>query len=225
MTRRVSKTAVSIAPRRRAGRPSRQEAGQLTEHILETASALLLAHGYGATTIEEIARRAGISKRTFYDRFDDKAALMSAVVTRLIDSLRPPPYVALLEGKNLEQILLHLAQLILHAALTPRALRLHRLIVAESERFPELAAVVAKAGGRQEAVSLISQLLLREAPHPQFDATSAAFAAQQFLQMVVSTPQMRALGLGSPMNAAELEAWAQRSVALFVDGVLRLSST
>lgn len=202
--------------RARSGRPSLEAAGQLRDRILDVATELLLTHGYGATSIEAIARRARVSKRTFYHRFQDKPALMSAVVVRLIDSLRPPPEVPLIEGGDLAQILVHLGSLILHAALTPRVLALHRLIVAESGRFPDLAGAVARAGGRQEAVTLISQLLVRRGRNVA--AAAASFGAQQFLQMIVSLPQLRAIGLGTPMTPEELDAWVRGTVALFLGG-------
>jgi AcrR family transcriptional regulator len=190
----------------------------LRERILQVATELLLGHGYGATSIEAIATRARVSKRTLYHRFRDKPALMSAVVTRLIDRQRPPPEVPLIEGDSLEPILNHLGLLILRAALTPEVLALQRLIVAESGRFPELAAAVAQAGGRQEAVKLISGLLTKHGDRP-IDAGEAIFAAQQFLQLVVSLPQLRGLGLGTPMSAHELESWVHDTVALFLDGL------
>ena len=221
MTSRSRNAAPVSAPapaRPRAGRPSREQAAQLRERILDVATELLFAHGYGGTSIEAIARRAGVSKRTFYQRFPDKPALMSAVVVRLIDRLRPPPEVPLIEGEDLQQMLVHLGSLILHAALTPRVLQLQRLIVAESSRFPDLAAAVARAGGRREAVTLISGLLLRHAPAQGLRADDAVFAAQQFLQMIVSLPQLRALGLGGPMTATELDAWVRDTVALFLEG-------
>jgi AcrR family transcriptional regulator len=203
----------------RAGRPSRDAAGRLRDRILDVATELLLNHGYGATSVEAIARRARISKRTFYHRFRDKPALMSAVIVRLIDSLRPPPHVPLIEGEGLEQILVHLGTLILHAALAPRVLQLHRLIVAESARFPDLAHAVAKAGGRQEAVALISELLMRHWPGAATAPANAAFAANQFIQMIVSLPQLRAIGLGAPMAPEELDAWVRNTVAMFLRGV------
>jgi AcrR family transcriptional regulator len=203
---------------RRVGRPTRDAAGQLRERILDVATELLFSNGYGATSIEAIARRARVSKRTFYQRFADKPALMSAVVVRLIDSLRPPSDVPLIEGDSLEQILTHLGSLILHAALTPRVLQLQRLIVAESIRFPDLASAVAKSGGRQEAVALISALLLRHARGAAITPAEASFAANQFLQMIVSLPQLRAIGLGAPMAPEELDAWVRASVGLFLGG-------
>ena len=205
------------AVRPRVGRPSREAAGQLRDRILDVATELLLSDGYGATSIEAIARRARVSKRTFYQRFSDKPALMSAVIVRLIDGLRPPTHVPLIEGENLEQILIHLGTLILEAALKERVLQLQRLIVAESGRFPDLASAVAKAGGRQEAVALISELLMRHTS-ARLAPSDAVFAANQFLQMVVSLPQLRALGLGAPMTPPELEAWVRGTVALLLRG-------
>ena len=207
----------SLAPPR-VGRPSREAAGQLRDHILEVATDLLFTHGYGATSIEAIARRARVSKRTLYQRFEDKEALMSAVVVRLIDSLRPPPHVRLIEGEDLEQILVHLGSLILQAALSPRVLQLQRLIVAESARFPDLAVAVAKAGGRQEAVALIAHLLTRHGRGAALAPALAGFAANQFLQMIVSLPQLRAIGLGIPMTPEELDRWVRDTVALFLYG-------
>jgi AcrR family transcriptional regulator len=55
----------------------------------EVATQLFLAEGYGSTTIEAVASRAGISKRTFYHRFDDKAALLAAVVYEIIGQSTP----------------------------------------------------------------------------------------------------------------------------------------
>ncbi|HEX7403217.1 MAG TPA: TetR/AcrR family transcriptional regulator, partial [Usitatibacter sp.] len=97
-----------------------------------------MSHGYGATSIEEVARRTRVSKRTFYHRFDDKPALFGAVVHRIVERLRPPAGVPLVEGADLAALLERLAELILHAALSPQALALHRLIVGESARFPKL---------------------------------------------------------------------------------------
>ena len=203
----------------RGGRPSREASEQFRERILDAATNLLLTHGYGATSIEAVAGAAGVSKRTFYHRFDDKKAIMSAVVARLINSARPPTRALLIDAGGLEQTLQNLARLMLRAALNPDILALYRLIVAESARFPDLAAAVAQAGGRQEAMQLIVELLMRDAQLKELGMANAAFAAEQFLQMVVSLPQMRAIGLGMPMSSDDLETWIRRSVALFLGGL------
>jgi AcrR family transcriptional regulator len=211
-------SAVPAAASRKGGRPSRTEAQGLRERILDAATALFFSAGYGATTIEAVAKRARISKRTFYHRFDDKASLLRAVVDRTIERMRPPARVPLLDGANLQEILERLAGLILQAALSAPAIALHRLIVAESARFPALATVVTEQGGTGEAIRLIAGVLEREARAEDLTLDDPVFAAQQFLHMVISWPQRRAMGLGAPMTAAELETWGRKVVNLFLNG-------
>jgi len=210
-----SKTAANP---RRGGRPSRAQAQQLGERILDVATQLFLAHGYGATSIEAVAQRARISKRTFYHRFTDKAALFSAVVHRIIERLRPPAEVPLFEGTDLREILEHLAALILRAALSPQAIALHRLIVGESGRFPKLAAAVNREGSTDEAIRLIALVLDREARAGKLSLDDPMFAAEQFLYMVIAIPQRRATGMGQPLSSRELDAWARNVVNLFLNG-------
>ena len=203
---------------RRGGRPSKADAEQLAHRIVDAAAELFFTLGYGATSIEAVAQRARVSKRTLYHRFENKAALFSAVVHRTVERLRPPADVSLLRGANLPEILCGLAKLILRAALSPPAIALHRLIVAESSRFPDLAAVVARQGASEEAIELIAGVLEREAHAGHLTLDNSTFAAQHFLHMVIALPQRRAMGLGTPMTPAEVDAWARDVVNLFLNG-------
>src|SRR5437763_12771272 len=117
-----------VPPRGHGGRPSRQESAQLSDRILDVATALFLSDGFGATSIEAVARRAGISKRTFYHRFTGKEVLFEAVVRRLIERWTPPLDVTLFEGASLVQLLSGAAEYMLRVALTPEARALHRAV-------------------------------------------------------------------------------------------------
>jgi TetR/AcrR family transcriptional regulator, mexJK operon transcriptional repressor len=203
---------------RSGGRPSRAEAEALGERILDVATKLFLSHGYGSTSIEAVARAAGISKRTFYHRFADKSELFGEAVQRIIERLRPPADVPLIEGADVRQILERLAGMILRAALSPQAVALHRLIVGESGRFPKVAAVVHRQGATQEAVRLIAGILAREVEARRIAVDDPTFAAEQFLYMVISVPQRRITGFGEPLAPAELDDWARKVVDLFLHG-------
>jgi TetR/AcrR family transcriptional regulator, mexJK operon transcriptional repressor len=228
--RAASPIVVSDSGRRRrargarpGGRPSCDEALQLRERILEVATELFLAEGYGTTSIEAVAERAAISKRTFYHRFENKAALFTAVVHRIIEQIRPPPGVPLLEGSSLHNILRRLAGLILRAALSPQAVALHRLVTAESMRFPNLTRAVYDEGWAYEATQLIGDLLARELRDVRLTTEMRRFAAMQFLHMVVTLPQRRIMGLGLPLTPKELDEWADNAVRLFLNGCRGLS--
>jgi AcrR family transcriptional regulator len=202
---------------RRGGRPSRHDAERLGETILDAATELFLAEGYGATSIEAVAERARVSKRTFYHRFPDKRALFTAVLHRITGSLRPPGGVPLFEGNTLEEVLGRLARLMVRAAVAPAALSVHRLIVSESRRFPELAAALVDEGSTSEVMKGIAAHLEADAAF-HGGSIPAEFAASQFMQLMVAVPQRRALGLGVPMTIEELDAWALASVDLFLNG-------
>jgi TetR/AcrR family transcriptional regulator, mexJK operon transcriptional repressor len=201
----------------RGGRPSRTQSKEIRERILDAATHLFLTLGYGATSIEAVARRARISKRTFYHRFDDKPALFAAVVHRIIDRVRPPADVPLIHGGNLQEVLRRLAGLILRGALAEQAIALHRLIVGESARFPQLAAVVA-GEVTTDGLRLIAGLLELEARAGNLNLDNPAFAAEEFLHLVIGVPQRRAMGFGAPMTPVELDAWASNAVNLFLNG-------
>jgi TetR/AcrR family transcriptional repressor of mexJK operon len=203
---------------RQGGRPSRAASEQMGERILDAATQMFLAQGFGATSIDALARQLRMSKRTFYHRFPNKEALFAAVVHRIIQRLRPAADTPLIAGADLETILERLATLILHAALSPQAIALHRLIVAESARFSELTRVLALEGATEEATSLIAGIIEREATAGRLRIDDTRFAAQQFLQMVVTLPQRRAMGLGEPMSARELREWPHKVADLFLRG-------
>lgn len=197
------------------GRPSREDAERIGQAILATATEMFLAQGYGATSIEAIAQRLGIAKRTFYSRFTDKAALFDAVVHSIVDRLKPPDMAHLFEGGTLEEILLRVGQLALDAATSPNALALQSLVLAESSRFPELAGIALGEGTRQQAIDALAHLLADRLP-----ADEARFAAAQFLQMVISLPQHAALGIAPKMSKEDHRLWVRRTVSLFLEGCL-----
>lgn len=211
--------AASGRPRvRQGGRPTQEASEQLGELILDAATDLFLTDGFGATSIEAVAQRVGISKRTFYHRFSGKRALFAAVVHRIIERLRPPADSRLIEGKDLEEVLERLAALILKAALSPQAIALHRLIVAETARFPELVEVFAREGAAEEATTFIAETLERKIDGGPLRLHDTLFAARQFLQMVITVPRRRAMGLGKPMSTQELTEWPRKVVDLFLNG-------
>ena len=197
------------------GRPSREDAERIGGSILATATEMFLAEGYGATSIEAIAQALRISKRTFYHRFKDKAALFEAVVHDIVERMKPPDMSRLFVGANLEEVLLRVGELALQASLSPQGLALQRLILSESKRFPELAAIASTEGTREMAVTALAGLM---ADH--LAPGEARFAADQFLQMVIALPQRRAMGLEPPISQEDHRLWVRRTVDLFLHGCL-----
>jgi TetR/AcrR family transcriptional regulator, mexJK operon transcriptional repressor len=206
-------------PLRHGGRPSRAESQKIEGRILDVATGLFFRHGFGATSMEQVAAGAHISKRTLYARFRDKAALFRGVVDRQIGVWRATFEARAERRQPLASALQEAAEGILRVALEPEALALHRMVVAEAERFPELARTLTLAGA--SGAEWLGDLLRRSPEIGPLSPEELAFAAEQFLMLVVSAPRRRALGLGRPLDAAGLAVWAERSVTLFLEGVRR----
>lgn len=203
--------------RRSGGRPTAGAAALLETAILDQATAAFLAEGYAATTIEAIARACGVAKRTIYARWSGKPALFRAVLERLMAKwLSAAGDWA--EADSLQAALDGAAERILAVALTPEAVALHRLLIAESARFPELPLMMHQAGA-SEGTTRIAALLDRAVENGDLPSLDTAFAAEQFLHLVLAGPQRRALGLGPPFDEQQLLAWRKAAVALFLAGV------
>lgn len=204
-------------PRGHGGRPSRLESARLSDRILDVAAALFLGEGFGATSIEAVARRAGISKRTFYHRFSGKEMLFEAVVRRMIERWTPSFDAELLHAPGLESALQRSAEHMLRVALMPEALALHRMVIAEARRFPELARILHELGSAA-GVQRIAREFDRRITAGEMRPMDSRIAAEQFILMVVTGPQRRTLGLGTPFRPAELDRWIADTVNLFLDG-------
>ncbi len=206
--------------RGRGGRPSLAQSAQLSDRILDVATALFLGEGYGATSIEAVARRARISKRTFYHRFSGKEVLFETVLRRLIEHWMPRLDTDLEEAPNLGETLRRTAEAMLDAALTPEALALYRMAIAEATRFPALARILHDLGAAAGSERIARHLEARIA-RGELAPIEPRFAAEQFIMMVVTGPRRRALGLGAPLDPVERRVWVERTVALFLDGCRR----
>jgi TetR/AcrR family transcriptional regulator, mexJK operon transcriptional repressor len=213
------------APRRTGGRPTAQAAVRLEVAILDEATRVFLADGYAATTIEAIARTCGVAKRTIYARWSGKPALFRAVLERLMERWLSTTG-EWGDGESLEAALKAAADAILAVALTPQAIALHRLIIAESGRIPELPLMLRQAGAN-EGVLRIAALLDHAVTRGDLPPMDTAFAAEQFLHLLLVGPQRRAMGLGRPFDREAIIVWRDKAIILFLSGIggLRLLTT
>ena len=138
--------------------------------ILAGALEVFSEHGYAAASMERIARTAGVSKPTLYKYFQDKEGLFLALVRQLTASnqARLPMLLAQAGGSMPPQALLKkIATFVINDFPRDKAiLKLMRLIIGESERFPHLA-----------------QTFVREIEKPLFEKFAAYFAQQTQLQL------------------------------------------
>lgn len=123
------------------GRPTAAERDRRRDAILDAAIDRFTRLGFGGTTIEAIAADAGATKRTIYTWFGDLAGVLTAAVERQHGYLLADDDIGA-DGVPIEDAATRLV-LALHSDVS---VSLHRLVIAESPRFPEVAAAFYDAG-------------------------------------------------------------------------------
>lgn len=132
---------MAMKPNRR-GRPSREQAQEKNIHLLVLAQQSFLVHGFAATAIDHIATISGISKSTIYARYGGKEGLFRAV-TRL--SCQAPEHALSkvpTHGRTPRDVLADFITVLLGQARDPDGLALLRLVIFESQRFPDVAETI-----------------------------------------------------------------------------------
>ena len=87
MTHAVNRRPYDATQRRRIAQQQRQ---QSRERVVTAAAALFAQNGYTATTIDAVAKAAGVAVQTVYSAAGGKPALMLAVVSRAIAGDQSP---------------------------------------------------------------------------------------------------------------------------------------
>lgn len=203
-----------------AGRPTRAQAQQRHEELLDRALDIFLDRGFEQTTIEEIAKAVSTSKRTIYAYHEDKAALFKAAVTRAIQRYTQPREVfEAAATDDLEETLAAVGRLRIANMATPNAIKLQRILAAQSYRFPELFNAAFEEGVGP-AIDFLCALFAHHMARGEINVAEPMRAATAFLSLVVGGPA-RILVSGNVLDGAELEARIRFAVRLFLDGVRR----
>ena len=183
--------------------------------ILDAARRVFLREGYSAS-MDSVAAEAGVSKQTVYNHFGSKEGLFRAIVDHVSGELLD----VLVEGDaradpaaTLEAI----ARRFLNLLLAPSYLALHRMLVAEAPRFPDLAREI-YLGGPARAASELALYLAQESRNGTLAVADPALAAEQFFGALVGHLQLRAL-----LNPRDTpgEAEIEHAIGHAVRGFLR----
>jgi TetR/AcrR family transcriptional repressor of mexJK operon len=208
------------ATRPGVGRPTREQQEQRHEELLNAALDLFLERGFEQTTIEEIAIHVGMSKRTVYARYEDKASLFKAAVRRAIEQYTVPrDALEALATDDLEETLAAVARLRIANVATPVATKLQRILSAQSYRFPELFNAAYEEGAGP-TINFLSDLFVRYSRKGEINVTEPRRAAAAFLSLAAGGPA-RIIVSGNKLDDTEIESHIRFAVGLFLSGVHR----
>ena len=195
------------------GRPARPPE-EAREAAVQAATWLLLNEGYAATTMEAVARHAGMAKKSLYQYAANREELVALVVRGWTDAFLPAmAHDAAVAGEVLP-LLKEILQTMAARVLTADAVGLFRLLCTEFPARADLLAVYQR-NGIERGTALLAEWLQRQAARSHLVLQDGAELAGLLLAMVIAEPlRQMALGLLVPVPA-----W---DAAPRIDAALRL---
>ncbi len=193
------------------------DASPKRRQVIDAATELFLAQGYGAVSMDAVARAASVSKATLYAHFASKEALFATIMhdrsanNRLDESLFPA------DVTDLRATMEALGRRIMRFMLQERTLAIYRIALSEAGRFPELGRTFFDNGPGKFCIKGQAWLApLRDAG--LIRAADLEVATHQFMALLRSGLFLRAsLSVPPPPTEAEIDA----TVAVAVDTWLR----
>ncbi|GAA2124243.1 TetR/AcrR family transcriptional regulator [Glycomyces algeriensis] len=183
------------APTRRRGRPP----GRTGADLVATAREVFLEHGYGGTTMDEVAARAQISKASLYREHQNKDALFAAVVRAWADAGRDamrPHLERLAACRDVREGLVELAGTMRAGVLSPAVLNMRRLVTSEARRLPDVAADYLEHSWERN-IRALAETLAALGDRGLLRLPDPLSAADQFTWLVIGSPLNRRLLTGS----------------------------
>jgi TetR/AcrR family transcriptional regulator, mexJK operon transcriptional repressor len=186
------------------------------ESILAAAKRSFLAAGFGAVSMDTIAREAGVSKATVYAHFAGKEELFGAVIDRECERYFARFSAGELDPRDVRASLTVLGRRFLELLLSPDGIALHRIILGEVTRFPGLGQVFWHAGPERQRVQ-IEAFLKSAVASGTLDLADTRLAAEQFVSLVRGDVQLRhLLRLETDADRQGMSAAVEGAVATFL---------
>jgi len=208
--------SVRPAKERRAPGPSSRAKNS---RIISAARKLFVRHGYDETSMEAIAREAGVGKATVYAHFSAKEQLFAAIVS--IEGEAHFMKLKLARPVSVIEDLHEYGNSAFALLIEPENTAILRMVAAEVNRFPDLGRIFFETGPTR-FVECVAEYLERVDATGQLSIPDPKLAALQFLALI--TAEVRMPSLLGVIGRVD-EATARRAVRAGVETFLRAYRT
>ena len=204
--------------RRCRGRPQLRPDGETRQIVYDAARQELAYNGYAATSIEAVARRAGVSTKTLYRLIPNKAALFEGMVSDRLERFPADVKLNDIEHADIEDALYAALMACAKLAFDKEVIALQRIVLQEAVQFPDIAGAFYRNGIARTAAALAEWLRVQQ-QRGLIALDDVDEAAGMLIGMVASAPQRAAIFGGVPMpSRPQIEARVRACAKLFLRG-------
>lgn len=204
--------------RRCRGRPQVRPDDETRQIIYEAARHEFADGGYAATSMDAVARRAGVSTKTLYRLIPNKASLFDGMVTDRLDRTLAGVDLNAIDHAEIEEALYAALMACAELTLDEEVIALQRMVLQEAGKFSDIAGMFYKNGIQRITAALADWLRVQQ-KRGLIDLDDIDEAAGMLLGMVASAPRRAAMFGGVPLlPRSQIEARVRRCAALFLRG-------
>lgn len=208
---------VEAEPRSR-GRPSAPE-GELRAAAVEATLALLLTQGYAATTVDAVAKRAGMAKKTLYRFAENRDALVTQAIASWTDAFAPVFEQDAQRATELPTLLSQGLQAIARQVLSEQAVGMFRLLQSEFPGREDLLAAYQR-NGIERGRTIVADWLQRQQRRGWLRELDCVQTSDLLLAMVIAEP-LRQMALGLLPPGSDIDTRIAAALALVLPALLR----
>ncbi len=184
------------------------------EAILAIAKRTFLEHGYSGTSMSAISSELGGSKGTLWSYFPSKEELFGAVLDEATVAYRQQLADLLVPSDDLRATIVKFCLDFVAKITSPEALRLHRLVAAEANRFPQLGQIFYRRAP-QPTLELLAKLIDGEMATGRLRRDDPRRAARVLASLCTGATQQRMLW-GQELSAEERDEEAIAAADIFL---------
>lgn len=184
--------------------------------IIEAASELFLELGFDGTSMDGVAKHAGVSKQTVYSHFSSKEQLFGDAIHAAIAVYYPDRALASVENHTLEADLRAVCYRLATLLMSDRAIAMFRLLVAAAAKGPELGEIFWRSGPA-DIQKQLAEFLQTWVEKGALKIDDPEKAGQQLVALFKEPAHFKiSIGIQPMLTAEEIDACVDDAVASFL---------
>ena len=190
--------------------------GRKWDQVLEGARTVFLRDGFEGASVDDIVREAGVSKATLYSYFPDKR-LLFVEVAKAECAAQSDAAVAQIEASgDIREVMTTAAKRMVRFFMSPVGIQVYRIVVGESQRFPEIGREFYESGPAR-VHEILRQFLQRAVDDGKLKIDDVDLAADQLPELCKAGLHLKmVLGLREPPTEEEIDRVIDGAVDMFL---------
>lgn len=190
--------------------------GRKWDQVLEGARTVFMRDGFEGASVDDIVREAGVSKATLYSYFPDKRLLFLEVAKAECRAQSDAAVAQVSETADIREAMTRAAKRMVRFFMSDVGIQVYRIVVGESQRFPELGREFYETGPARVR-EILRDFLEKGVASGKLKIEDIELAVDQFPELCKAGLHMpMAIGIRTKPSEEEIDRVVESAVEMFL---------